>query len=73
MRTTLDVDEDVMAAARSLAAERGTSIGTALSELARKGLRGGRPAEEDGLPVFAVEGDAPTITPEMVREAAEES
>ncbi len=40
MRTTLDIDETVLAAARSLARTEGTSIGAAVSELARRGLRG---------------------------------
>ncbi len=38
MRTTLDLDEDVLQAAKELAAARGTSTGKVLSELARKGL-----------------------------------
>lgn len=38
MRTTLDVDDEVLAAARSLARARGVSIGRALSDLARRGL-----------------------------------
>ena len=73
MRTTLEVDDDVMAVARAIAVERGVSIGKALSDLARDGLRPRGPAMDSGLPVFAVEADAAPITPEMVRIAAEES
>ena len=40
MRTTLKVDDDVLAAARCLAAAEGTSLGAALSALARKGMNG---------------------------------
>ena len=40
MRTTLDLDDTVLAAARSLARAKGVSIGAAVSELARRGLRG---------------------------------
>ncbi len=40
MRTTLDLDETVLAAARSLARARGCSLGSAVSELAMRGLRG---------------------------------
>ena len=72
MRTTLQLDDDVLAAARVLADERGISIGAALSDLARRGLGSRRIAEEHGLPVFAVDDDAPPITPSMVREGAEE-
>ncbi len=39
MRTTLDLDDTVLAAARALARSRGTSLGEAVSELARRGLR----------------------------------
>ncbi len=38
MRTTLDIDEDVLQAAKELAAMRRTSAGKVLSELARRGL-----------------------------------
>lgn len=38
MRTTLDLDEAVLAAARSLATAQKMSLGAAVSELARRGL-----------------------------------
>ena len=38
MRTTLDLDDTVLAAARSLARSRRISLGDAVSELARRGL-----------------------------------
>lgn len=38
MRTTFDVDDDVLQAARELAAAQGLTIGQMLSALARKGL-----------------------------------
>ena len=72
MRTTLDVDDDVLAAARTLASERGVSIGRALSELARQGLRPAKPTRKGSLPVFDVPDDASPITPDMVRDALDE-
>jgi Arc/MetJ family transcription regulator len=42
MRTTLDIDDDVLAAARERAAHERTSLGAVLSALAREALR--RPA-----------------------------
>jgi hypothetical protein len=39
MRTTLDIDEDVLQAAKELAAARGRTAGQVLSELARAGLQ----------------------------------
>lgn len=38
MRTTLDVDEDVLQAAKEIAVNRGTTAGKVLSDLARKAL-----------------------------------
>ena len=38
MRTTLTIDDTVLAAARSLAVVRGISLGEAVAELARLGL-----------------------------------
>jgi hypothetical protein len=38
MRTTLDVDDDVLQAARELAANRRKTIGKVLSDLARQAL-----------------------------------
>ena len=39
MRTTLDIDEDVLETAKELAAKRGTTAGRVLSELARSAWR----------------------------------
>jgi len=39
MRTTLDLDEDVLQAAKQIAANRGVSAGKVLSELARQALQ----------------------------------
>ena len=38
MRTTLDLDEDVLLAAKELAAARGSTAGKIVSELVRKAL-----------------------------------
>ena len=40
MRTTLDIDDDVLAAARELARRQRRSIGKVISELARDSLTG---------------------------------
>ena len=73
MRTTLNVDDDVLAGARALAAERGVSVGAALSELARRSLRARRVATDLSNSGFTVDPDSPPITPEMVRAANEDS
>lgn len=69
----MNVDDDVLAGARSLAQEREISLGAALSELARRGLRA-RPVDRARLiPGFVVDADSPAITPEMVRAANEDA
>lgn len=42
MRTTLDIDDDVLLAAKDLARRQRKTAGEVLSELARLGLQGGR-------------------------------
>ena len=39
MLTTVTIDDDVLAVARALAVRKGSSLGSALSELARRGFR----------------------------------
>lgn len=72
MRTTLNLDEDVVVAARELAAEDGRSLGAVISELARRGLTPARIEADGDLPVIRVPAGAPPITPEMVRRALDE-
>ena len=38
MRTTLDIDGDILQAAKEIAENRGTTAGKVISDLARKGL-----------------------------------
>ncbi|MBI5480023.1 MAG: CopG family transcriptional regulator [Deltaproteobacteria bacterium] len=54
MRTTLDIDDDVLQAAKEIAANRATTTGRALSELARKSLGSSRaPRVRNGVPLLA--------------------
>jgi hypothetical protein len=53
MRTTLDIDDDVLQAAKEIAANRETTAGRVLSELARKALEPGRaPRLRNGVPLM---------------------
>lgn len=72
MRTTLRIDDDVVAAARELAAGERRSLGAVISELARRGLTPARVETVDGLPVIRVPAGTPPITAEMVRRAVEQ-
>ena len=70
MRTTLTIDDDVLAVARALAERNGTSLGRALSELARLGFRSKDAAGGNGDgTVFAIAPDAEPITSEDVYKA----
>lgn len=73
MRTTLDLDDRVLASARTLAQERGISLGSAVSELALRGLRPlNAAATTSPFPTFPDVPDADPVTPEMVRDAMDE-
>jgi hypothetical protein len=72
MRTTLDIDDDVVVAARELAAIERRSLGAVISELARRGLTPARVETTNELPVVRVPSGTPPITPEMVRRALDE-
>lgn len=67
MRTTLDIDDDVLVAAKELAAAEKASIGKVISDLARAALRSGSPAASKtryGLPQLP--GRRSLVTAEQV-------
>lgn len=74
MRTTLAIDDDVLAAARHLAARENKSIGEVLSGLARQGLaraaRAGK-ADRNGIPLLR-RGATP-VTLELVNQLRDEA
>lgn len=70
MRTTLQLDEDVYRAAKSLAEREQKSMGEVISRLARRALAPDpRISESNGFPVFTVSPGAAPITNEMVKAA----
>ena len=69
MRTTVTIDDDVLAVARALAQRRGSSVGSALSVLARRGFRRTETDDAGDIPTFRVASDAGPITSEDVRSA----
>lgn len=52
MRTTVDLDETVLAVARAKARSEKISLGRAISELALRGLAPGPVTRRRGFPVF---------------------
>ena len=62
----MTIDDDVLAVARALAERRGSSLGSALSDLARRGFRSPSVTRHDDGTTFAVAVDAGPITSEDV-------
>ena len=53
MRTTMDLDEDLLLAAKQLAQQRHTTVGRIVSELVRKALTSPEaPRMRNGVPLF---------------------
>ena len=69
MRITLDVDDRVLASARTLARDKGISLGSAVSELALRGLRDFQVTASSPFPTFPHSVEAKPVTSRMVREA----
>lgn len=69
MRTTLNIDDEILEAARSIADERNLSVGAVLSELARRGLRPETTVarKRKGFPVFDVSRDGTVLTLDRVK------
>ena len=73
MRITLDIDDDVLAAARELAAAQKTTAGKVISGLARRALTESeprsRPEYRNGFRLMP--RDERVVTPELVEELSE--
>jgi hypothetical protein len=77
VRTTLDIDDDILQAAKELARAEGKTAGQVLSELARKALtRSEAPLDfgkikiVDGIPVIPARGAV--VTKELIDRLIEE-
>jgi hypothetical protein len=73
MRTTLDIDEDVLLAVKSLADARQTTAGKLLSDLARQSLQPkGTPMKRNGFTLFPIRKDGVPVTMELVNRLRDE-
>jgi hypothetical protein len=75
MRTTLTIDDDLLAAAKALARARSETLGKIISDLARRGLNATPRAKADrknAFPVFSVPSGAHPITLDDVRKLEDE-
>jgi hypothetical protein len=71
MRTTLDLDDDILQAAKELAAAQGSTAGKVLSALARRGLARTEGSERvrNGVPLLSARGAAePRVTMKRVNQ-----
>ena len=75
MRTTLAIDDDVLAAAKHLAERERKTVGEVISALARQGLTRstrGVKAERNGVPLLPVRRGATPVTMELVSQLRDE-
>ncbi len=74
MRTTITIDDDVLAAAKELAGAEHKSVGEVISSLARKALLPASPPgrTRNGVPLLPIQPGARPVTSELVRQLEEE-
>ncbi len=74
MRTTLTIDDDVLIAAKTLAARQNRGLGEVISALSRQALKPaatGRKAR-NGVPLLPVRAGTAPVTLELVNELRDE-
>jgi hypothetical protein len=74
MRTTLAIDDDVLSAAKEMAAIEKKSVGEVISSLARKALtpEKSKGKTRNGVPLLKIRKGAPRVTSELVHRLREE-
>ncbi len=73
MRTTLDIDEDVLEAVKELAVRRRTTAGRIISELARSALTPRtRSRMRNGVTLLPRHQNARVVTPDLVNRLRDE-
>jgi hypothetical protein len=74
MRTTLEIEDDVLEVAKDVARHQCLSLGKAVSLLIRKGIQGPQKKEmhRNGLRVVTRAQDATPVTLEMVNQLRDE-
>ncbi len=69
VRTTLDLDDDLIQVARNLAQQRGASMGQVVSDLLRKALEPKEaPVMRNGVPLFVPKKNAKKPSLDLVNE-----
>jgi hypothetical protein len=74
LRTTLDIEDDVLLAAKEIAQQRGLSMGKVLSDLVREALtREAVYSTRHGVPVFPTRPEGGVVTLELVNRLRDET
>lgn len=76
MRTTLNLDDDVLRAVKELARLRGSTAGEVLSDLARSALHqddGGERRTRNGVPLLEPTDEEGIVSPDMVDRLLDEA
>jgi hypothetical protein len=74
VRTTLDLEKDILLAAKEIARQRGNTVGQVVSDLARQALTRRAPvSKKHGLPLFPVQPNAGVVTLELVNHLRDET
>jgi len=74
MRTTLTIDDDVLAAARAMARRQRVSVGEVISALTRQALQPAQARGEtrNGVPLLPIKPGSAAVTPELVNQLRDE-
>lgn len=63
MRTTIDIDQDVLETAKEIAKKEKKSAGAVISELARRGFYAGRSSVEEPPEPYGDKNGVPVLSP----------
>ncbi len=73
MRTTVDLDDDVLAPAKEIARKKGITLGRFLSDVTRQSMAGNeQPKVRNGVRVFERKPGGPKVTMELVNRLRDE-
>jgi hypothetical protein len=74
MRTTLEIDDEVLLTVKEISRERGVTAGSVVSDLLREALQPKTFAVEyrNGVPVLPRRENAPVVTTELVNRLRDE-
>lgn len=75
MRTTINIDDDVLATVKAMAKRDRKAVGQVVSAMLRKAVEPPAKAPSrtrNGIPLFPVSTNASVVTPELVKELLED-